>query len=240
MASVGHTGYPGKRLPIGGLTQAQVQAEADTKIDEHVAESDPHTQYQRESEKAQPNGYADLDANGRIPNARLASSGTADATTYLRGDRTWGTPPGGGGGGGSLVGVKAVRITSTQALAAATATAVDLNSEEWDDAAFHDNATNPSRFTVPTGQAGRYRVSGQVRMPPGGGEKHVRLHKTSGGVTTRFAMTNQGPPPTGAVFCQVVGEVSLGVGDYVQLMAYSANATNIDVDDTWLAMEKIA
>jgi hypothetical protein len=36
-----------------------------------------------------------------IPNSRLASSGTADATTYLAGDRTWKTTPTGGGGSGS-------------------------------------------------------------------------------------------------------------------------------------------
>ena len=39
---------------------------------------------------------------GVIATARLASSGTASASTFLRGDQTWATPDGGGGGGATL------------------------------------------------------------------------------------------------------------------------------------------
>lgn len=35
-------------------------------------------------------------SGGLVPNGELASSGTADATTFLRGDRTWAAPSGGG------------------------------------------------------------------------------------------------------------------------------------------------
>ena len=36
--------------------------------------------------------------SGTIATARLATSGTASATTFLRGDQTWATPAGGGTG----------------------------------------------------------------------------------------------------------------------------------------------
>jgi glycerophosphoryl diester phosphodiesterase len=57
-------------------------------LDEHLAAADPHPGYQRESEKNAANGYAGLDATARIATARLGS-GAANASSYLRGDRTW-------------------------------------------------------------------------------------------------------------------------------------------------------
>lgn len=44
---------------------------ASTAVSGHVAAADPHTQYQKESEKGQPNGYASLDASGQVPVAQI-------------------------------------------------------------------------------------------------------------------------------------------------------------------------
>ena len=64
----------------------------------HLADADPHTQYQRESEKAAANGYASLDAGTLVPFAQLGT-GTATGLKFLRDDRTWAAPSGGPGGG---------------------------------------------------------------------------------------------------------------------------------------------
>lgn len=49
-------------------------------------------------------GSADDLTTGTVPTARQGT-GVADSTKFLRGDRTWATPPGGGGGGsGDVVG----------------------------------------------------------------------------------------------------------------------------------------
>jgi hypothetical protein len=46
----------------------------------HEAAADPHPGYQRESERAQPNGYASLDGTGRVPTGQLPP-----ATTSIQG-----------------------------------------------------------------------------------------------------------------------------------------------------------
>jgi hypothetical protein len=63
-------------------------AEVATAVSDHAAAADPHTVYQKESEKGAVSGYASLDASTLVPVAELAT-GTADATVFLRGDRTW-------------------------------------------------------------------------------------------------------------------------------------------------------
>lgn len=59
-------------------------------LDGHLATADPHTQYQKESEKGAANGYAGLDATTKVASVQLGS-GTASDSTYLRGDQTWAT-----------------------------------------------------------------------------------------------------------------------------------------------------
>jgi len=54
----------------------------------HAAEADPHTGYQRESEKGVASGYASLGADGLVPQEQLGT-GTQDGTRFLRDDGTW-------------------------------------------------------------------------------------------------------------------------------------------------------
>jgi hypothetical protein len=67
-------------------TISDFNSAADARISLHVADVDPHTQYQKESEKGQPNGYASLDGAGKVPSSQLPNSimtyeGVWDANT---------------------------------------------------------------------------------------------------------------------------------------------------------------
>jgi hypothetical protein len=61
----------------------------------HAGAADPHTGYQKESEKGAANGYASLGAGGLVPMAQLAT-GVADGTKFVRDDGTLQAPVGGG------------------------------------------------------------------------------------------------------------------------------------------------
>lgn len=75
---------------IDALGFAQ-DTEVTTAVSTHAGAADPHTGYQKESERAVASGYPSLDSNTRVPVAQLGS-GTADATKFLRGDQTWAAP----------------------------------------------------------------------------------------------------------------------------------------------------
>jgi hypothetical protein len=49
----------------------------------HAGAADPHTVYQKESEKGQANGYASLGADGKVPAGQLPASSGSDPWTYI-------------------------------------------------------------------------------------------------------------------------------------------------------------
>lgn len=59
-------------------TAANVGAEPAGTVATHAAAADPHTGYQKESEKGVANGYASLDASGLVPVAQLPPAGVSD------------------------------------------------------------------------------------------------------------------------------------------------------------------
>lgn len=56
--------------PTAANVGADPAGTASTAVTNHVSAADPHTQYQRESEKGAANGYASLDGSGQVPYAQ--------------------------------------------------------------------------------------------------------------------------------------------------------------------------
>ncbi len=73
--------------------------------------------------------------------------------------------------GGKVPKVKAFKTSGSQAVTQNTFSTITHNSESYDEEGFHDNSTNPSRCTVPSGldaagatYAGRYRIEGRCAI----------------------------------------------------------------------------
>lgn len=101
LGSVDNTSDAAK--PISTATQTALDAKAASihnhdaayeaigAVAAHAAAADPHTGYQKESEKGQANGYASLGAGGLVPIAQIAS-GTPTGAKFVRDDGTLAAP----------------------------------------------------------------------------------------------------------------------------------------------------
>ena len=88
-------------------------------------------------------------ANDAVDIAMLSATGTADATTFLRGDNAWASA------GGDNTPSFSVTIAASQNFSDSTWTKVEWDTEVWDTDSAFDSTTN-YRFTVPSGEGGKY------------------------------------------------------------------------------------
>lgn len=113
--------------------------------------------------------------------------------------------------------------TADQSIAANTTAAVSFDAEAFDTDAFHDNATNNTRITIPTGKGGLYLfgASGQANT--------ARVYLTFfrlNGTTNVPGGARQDLATASASFDVPPQALSLAAGDYVEFMVQNQNATN--------------
>lgn len=137
-----------------------------------------------------------------------------------------------GAGAGSLAAAHGARVyhNTTQTATSGAITPLVFNSERYDTDAYHDTGSNTGRLTVPGGLGGLYHIGGTFEWAGTNttGERaiFIRLNGTTDISTGRFAPVNQ----TLGHHCSC--DYSLGVGDYVELIAYQTSTGTRTIDST--------
>lgn len=143
---------------------------------------------------------------------------------------------------GSFVGVKAYQ-TSGQSVNSATQTLLTWDAEEFDSNGFHDNVTNNSRFTVPSGQDGYYMFGANLVWTVGLADQtrcFINLLKNGtlirgGRAEVPESGTSAEPSPA----CSVL--VQLAATDYVEVQVHqssgSAKTISVTAVAAWLVKQ---
>lgn len=160
-------------------------------------------------------------SDGTIGLAKLSATGTKDATTFLRGDNTFATPA-----GGTNTPAFEVYLSATQTLTNNTATKIQFNTEVFDTASAYDNATN-YRFTVPTGQGGRYFVYNNLILYDGQNAERIGYSNTyvyKNGSEFADYYGDLGTTKAQTSFTRSIGlTMDLSAGDYIEIFARIGN-----------------
>lgn len=152
--------------------------------------------------------------------AKRTIGSTGQVLTVSGGLPTWATPA-----TPSFVGC-VVTATANQTISNSTYTALSWDSENIDTNAFHDNVTNNSRFTIPSGYGGKYRLdcyfgfetntTGGRRLEVYVNGASIKMYELGGGATTATRQS------------MIISLVrNLSVGDYVEFFCWQSSGGNL-------------
>src|SRR5262245_18850717 len=193
-------------------------------------------------EKKQTRNIAKDEINKAAPGLSVASAANAQNATNAQNAAMANTVRNGAIGTGQFApSIPAVHVTRTtaQSIEDSVTTAVAFDSERYDTAAMHDNATNNTRLTAPV--PGIYLVAAAVAWPfdPDG---FRQLHLRVNGTMTDIAF--QGVDPIAAGL-QAATQVRLEAGDFVEAYVFQDSGGLLNVSKfndsspefsmTWLA-----
>jgi hypothetical protein len=132
------------------------------------------------------------------------------------------------GGSSGAVGVSLTK-SAAQVIATSAQTAVTWDGEVFDTNTYHDNVTNNSRITIPSGKAGKYLITTTINyLNAGGTIRSLNIFKNGVG-SNDIAVANNG-----ASNCVVVHSVvmDLAVADYIQVFTLQNSGGNANVAAT--------
>jgi hypothetical protein len=124
----------------------------------------------------------------------------------------------------------AVKKTAAQSINNATFTAITWDSEDFDIGSYHDNSTNNSRITIPSGKTGYFLLSGVISFAANAtGNRGVELRKNGSGVDYIFFLAPAAVANAPAFPFSFT--ISLAAADYLELFAYQTSSGALNVDN---------
>jgi hypothetical protein len=127
---------------------------------------------------------------------------------------------------GSRPSCKAYRTTG-QTVGSVTQSIIGFDLERWDVGSIHSTAVNNSRFTVPSGAAGRWRLTATMRPVYIASSYFSFIEPLINGSQTTDRVTGVHNIDLDAGV-HITAEYQLNVGDYLELTAYHLNASAVD------------
>ena len=118
--------------------------------------------------------------------------------------------------------------SASQSINNNTFTALTFNTEDYDTDAFHDNSTNTSRITIPSGKGGKYLITGTVIFADNAtNDRTVYLYLNGVQDQELFAMKNAGGFNTSAGLSFVKVLVAT---DYIELFALQNSGGPLNIN----------
>ena len=154
----------------------------------------------------------------------LSATGTADATTFLRGDNAWASA------GGDNTPSFSVTIAASQNFSDSTWTKVEWDTEVWDTDSAFDSTTN-YRFTVPAGEGGKYVFQYGAGFDNVDDSEYfeMQLYKNAGGIS-RSRFRSWSPASQKPIFQNGSYVIDLAAADYVEAWCRHVEGGTIPIE----------
>jgi hypothetical protein len=123
----------------------------------------------------------------------------------------------------------AVKKTAAQSIANATFTAATWNSEDYDTDGYHDNSTNNSRITIPSGKSGYFLLSGTLNFDANAtGNRGCELRKNGSGVNYVYFLAPTTAANEPAIPFSFV--INATAADYLELFVYQTSGGSLNMN----------
>ena len=125
------------------------------------------------------------------------------------------------------------RLTTDQSISNTTHTKVQFNTEDYDTASAYDNSTN-YRFTVPSGQAGKYFITTSIYLLPAN-ESNLSFSTVSlrkNGTTVQESNSDFRGGRIYNFTNFLTGILDLSVGDYLEVFAYTSATSTVVIKNS--------